>query len=292
MERQRPVHIDQEIPEFLWGETFHATIHITNRVATLAVDGKTLYEAFMDDIEPGVDYKPSVSHIRVLGCKVYVLIEKERRVTSRKLAPRADVGILVGFEGNSIYRVYMPSRARDKIIRTSHARFDEGGFITEPDFEAIDDENLRLQQNKDVESNPLSLPPNDQSQNKDVERIRDDHRLQFEQDGDDSNDEFFETEEDVTLSEVPDDDGEHVDVPDISLQNTEPPAPKKRGRPKGSTNKKKTDDTPTENKRVTRSKNTVAVTEHEVDEYSDKGRAYYEAFLAGLETPTDDPTTL
>jgi hypothetical protein len=86
---------------------------------------------------------PSVAHFRVLGYKVYVLIEKERRVQSQKLAPRAEVGILVRYEGASIYRVYMPSRARDKIVRSSHVRFDEGGLVTEPDFEAIEDEIVR-----------------------------------------------------------------------------------------------------------------------------------------------------
>jgi hypothetical protein len=37
----------------------------------------------------------------------------------------------------------MPSRARDKIVRSSHVRFDEGGLVTEPDFEAIKDEMVR-----------------------------------------------------------------------------------------------------------------------------------------------------
>jgi hypothetical protein len=46
----------------------------------------------------------------------------------------------MGYKGAHIYRVYMPLRARDKIVYTSHVHFDKGGFITEPDFEAIEDE--------------------------------------------------------------------------------------------------------------------------------------------------------
>jgi hypothetical protein len=46
----------------------------------------------------------------------------------------------MGYERVYIYRVYMPLWARDKIMRTFHVRFDKGGFITEPDFEAIKDE--------------------------------------------------------------------------------------------------------------------------------------------------------
>jgi hypothetical protein len=53
------------------------------------------------------------------------------------------VGILVGYKGVYIYQVYMPSRARDKIIYISHIRFNKGGFIIEPDFEAIKDKMVR-----------------------------------------------------------------------------------------------------------------------------------------------------
>ena len=52
----------------------------------------------------------------------------------RKLDKRAKVSILVGYEGNHIYRVYIPSLkgGYSKVVRTSHARFDEGGLITDP----------------------------------------------------------------------------------------------------------------------------------------------------------------
>ena len=50
------------------------------------------------------------------------------------------MGILVRYEGVSIYRVYISSRVRDKIVYSSHVRFDKGGLITEPDFEIIKDE--------------------------------------------------------------------------------------------------------------------------------------------------------
>jgi hypothetical protein len=57
------------------------------------------------------------------------------------------VGILVGYDGTYIYRVFIPSEGKGKVVRTSHVRFDEGGFITEPDFKAIDDEVVRRQNN-------------------------------------------------------------------------------------------------------------------------------------------------
>ena len=79
----------------------------------------------MDDVfGEKLEHIPLVSHIRVIGCKTYVLIEKEKRVVLEKLAPRAEVGILVGFEGYYIYRVYIPSKRR--VVRTSHYRFNKG----------------------------------------------------------------------------------------------------------------------------------------------------------------------
>ena len=72
-----------------------------------------------------------MAYIRVLGYKVYVLIKKEDRVTLRKLNKRVKVSILVGYEGNYIYRVYIPflKGRYGKVIRTSYAGFDEGGLI-------------------------------------------------------------------------------------------------------------------------------------------------------------------
>ncbi|KAI1007632.1 hypothetical protein K3495_g595 [Podosphaera aphanis] len=66
-------------------------------------------------MRPGEDHKPSVKHFRALGSKAYVHIPKEKRDVSEKLTPRAEVGILVGFEGNHIYRVYIASRSKEKI---------------------------------------------------------------------------------------------------------------------------------------------------------------------------------
>jgi hypothetical protein len=100
-------------------------VHITNCVATRVLNSKTPYQCFMDDI---FGEKPEhillVSHIRVISYKTYILIEKEKRIVSEKLAPRAKVSILVGFKGHYIYYVYIPSKRR--VIRTSYYRFDKG----------------------------------------------------------------------------------------------------------------------------------------------------------------------
>jgi hypothetical protein len=78
-------------------------VHVTNRVITRVLNSKTLYQCFIDNVfgeKP--EYILLVSYIRVIGYKTYILIDKEKRVVSEKLAPRAKVGILVGFKGHYI----------------------------------------------------------------------------------------------------------------------------------------------------------------------------------------------
>jgi hypothetical protein len=121
-------------------------VYITNRVITRVLNSKTLYQCFIDDVfGEKQEHIPLVSHIKVIGYKTYVLIEKKKHITSEKLAPRAKVGILVGFKGHHIYRVYIPSKHR--VVRTSHYRFDEGqGLITESngtDLSLLDHPNTR-----------------------------------------------------------------------------------------------------------------------------------------------------
>ncbi|KIM93780.1 hypothetical protein OIDMADRAFT_21497 [Oidiodendron maius Zn] len=57
------------------------------------------------------NYLLDISHLYVLGYKVYINIPKERRVKSAKLAPYTEEGYLVGFEGSKIYCIYLPGRA-------------------------------------------------------------------------------------------------------------------------------------------------------------------------------------
>ena len=51
-------------------------------------------------------------------------IPKERQVKSAKLAPYAEEGYLVGFEGSKIYCIYLPDRAQ-KIIQSLYCIFNK-----------------------------------------------------------------------------------------------------------------------------------------------------------------------
>jgi hypothetical protein len=65
-----------------------------------------------------------------LGYPIYVLTLEKTRVTNKKLEPYVELGILVGNKSNYIYRVYILSKRRDKIIYSSNCKFDKKGVYT------------------------------------------------------------------------------------------------------------------------------------------------------------------
>ena len=141
---------DSDLPQELWPEILLGAIYITNRTATSSLDKMTPVEAFKRQVQPGlqnVDYLPDISHLRVLGCKTYMNIPKERRIKSAKLDPHAEEGYLVGFEGSKIYRIYLPGRAQ-KIVRSSHCVFDE--LQPEPEPEASPEETSQSNQPAEI----------------------------------------------------------------------------------------------------------------------------------------------
>jgi hypothetical protein len=68
--------------------------------------------------------KPYVGHLRVYGCKAYVLRHDIAR--GDKFADRTIAGRLIGYEGDNIYRVWIPEQR--KIRRSSHVLFDEHAY--------------------------------------------------------------------------------------------------------------------------------------------------------------------
>ena len=75
-------------------------------------------------------YILDITYFRVLRYKVYIYIPKEDRVISHKIALRVYKGILVGYKGHYIFRVYIKSKT--KVIRSLNVTFDEGGLIIKP----------------------------------------------------------------------------------------------------------------------------------------------------------------
>jgi hypothetical protein len=73
----------------------------------------------------------SIAHLKAFGCIAYVWIPKEKR---SKLELRAWKGLMIGYEGDSIYRIFNPSTK--KIESATSVRFDETKFGLEEAMKA------------------------------------------------------------------------------------------------------------------------------------------------------------
>lgn len=91
--------------------------HVSNLLPTSSLDGLSPHEV-------STGFFPQLDHLKVLGSTVYVFIhEEERKAKSAKWDPRAKRGLLVGYDGHSIYRVYLEKDA--KVIRIKDLRIFE-----------------------------------------------------------------------------------------------------------------------------------------------------------------------
>jgi hypothetical protein len=92
---------DQNLSMFLWGEAVMTTVYIQNRSPHRILKNMTLEEAFSRK-------KPSVEHLRIFGCPVYIHVLKDKR---NKLEPSGKRGIFVGYsELSKAYRIYVPGQ--------------------------------------------------------------------------------------------------------------------------------------------------------------------------------------
>ncbi|KAK2428563.1 hypothetical protein QL285_027076 [Trifolium repens] len=87
----------KNISYHFWAEAMNTACYIHNRVTLRNGTTSTLYELWKDR-------KPIVKHFHIFGSKCYILADREPR---RKLDPKSDNGIFLGYSTNSrAYRVY------------------------------------------------------------------------------------------------------------------------------------------------------------------------------------------
>ncbi|GFX09033.1 retrovirus-related Pol polyprotein from transposon TNT 1-94 [Trichonephila clavipes] len=123
-----------------------------------------------------IGIKPSIRHLRPFGSILYVRTPRPLR---GKLDPKAKKGILVGFAPGTRYRVWIPEDSR--VIETSNVRFQKpqqsnsGVALVSPGFKFSDYEVVEnCEDDKTVNSIPVSLPQNSYSETEDEEPSRTD----------------------------------------------------------------------------------------------------------------------
>uniref|UniRef100_A0AAV1TDZ7 Retroviral polymerase SH3-like domain-containing protein n=1 Tax=Peronospora matthiolae TaxID=2874970 RepID=A0AAV1TDZ7_9STRA len=100
-------------------------IYIKDRLPSPKVMHKTPFEIVHNS-------KPSVKHMRVFGCQVYILTPKEKRL---KWDPKARTGIFLGYEeASKAYRVY--DIEAGQVVISRDVNFDESAFGLSPPITA------------------------------------------------------------------------------------------------------------------------------------------------------------
>lgn len=124
--KARALRVSANLPEGLWPETVKAAVYISNRTPTKSLNYTTPFEAVH-----GV--KPSVQHLRVYGCKAYVL--NKQIPHKNKMQERALIGYLIGYDSRNIFRIWQPPL--QKVIRSRDVTFDETSKYQPNDPEQI-----------------------------------------------------------------------------------------------------------------------------------------------------------
>ncbi|KAG2869860.1 hypothetical protein PC114_g27645 [Phytophthora cactorum] len=121
-----------------WAEAAMTAIYVKNRLPSPKIEHKTPFEIVYKS-------KPSVKHMRVFGCRTYILTPKEKRL---KWDPKARAGLFLGYEEVSkAYRLY--DIETGQVVISRDVNFDESTFglsptISDEDVDDLDFESLDI----------------------------------------------------------------------------------------------------------------------------------------------------
>lgn len=124
----RSLRLEAQLPPNLWPELLCCAAYIANRTPVRRHLYKTLFEIAFGS-------KPKLGHLRIPGCKAYVLDTNPSKARTQKFHPRAHIGYLVGYCASTIFRVWVPHLRR--VIRSRDVTFDEESYF-DPERPFID----------------------------------------------------------------------------------------------------------------------------------------------------------
>jgi len=113
MDKARTMCLACDAPLQMWDEFIVTTSYLTNLTASRTLNGHTPHKLWFNA-------KPSISHLREIGCRAYVLISRN----NPKIAARSLECILIGYTPNSkAYRCW--DRQGSHVIGSHHVHFIE-----------------------------------------------------------------------------------------------------------------------------------------------------------------------
>ncbi|KAL2125978.1 hypothetical protein VTI74DRAFT_2034 [Chaetomium olivicolor] len=129
-EKARAMRIGANLPAQLWPETTRAAVYLNNRSPKLIYDWRSPYERFhamlaQEDTSKPRSKQPCQSHLKVYGCKAFAMTRAalKGQEKTKRLAPRAWVGYLVGYSSTNIYRIWNP--VTNQVVATRDVVFNE-----------------------------------------------------------------------------------------------------------------------------------------------------------------------
>lgn len=129
VEMARTIMIEAKLPEFLWAELIMTASYIRNLCPTKLNNNKTPEELFTGK-------KPTVKHLRQIGCKAFVLDKKSGK---SKWQARSSEFILIGYSSESkAYRLW--KRGTHSVVKSRDIKFIEEDF--EVDLNEVQDKNV------------------------------------------------------------------------------------------------------------------------------------------------------
>ena len=177
MDMARASIIEGGIDDIFWPEVILAMTYIKNIRPTTALNGLSPHQKLFNS-------PPDPTHLRVLGSTIYVLIhEEERELKSEKFVLQAMKGTLVGFDGHTIYQVYIEEQSR--VIRAKDLQIFEDTeskkdtvlpyYGKEPTFQGFlldDNDDEKITSNTKASNEMPSNVTKDQSKSKTAEQQR------------------------------------------------------------------------------------------------------------------------
>ncbi|KAG2758456.1 hypothetical protein Pcac1_g29407 [Phytophthora cactorum] len=152
-----------KLDKCFWAEAAILAIYVKNRLPSPKIEHKTPFEIVYKS-------KPSVKHMRVFGCRTYILTPKEKRL---KWDPKARTGLFLGYEEVSkAYRLY--DIEAGQVVISRDVNFDESTFGLSPtisdedvddlDFESLDIDNDGSRQTEYTQAGKRKSRPSDEDE--------------------------------------------------------------------------------------------------------------------------------
>uniref|UniRef100_A0A093UNR6 Retrovirus-related Pol polyprotein from transposon TNT 1-94 n=2 Tax=Talaromyces marneffei PM1 TaxID=1077442 RepID=A0A093UNR6_TALMA len=145
----RTILTEANLPENLWPLAIDHIVYLLQRLPKKKLGWKTPYELIQSITRLEKSMTLNLGHIKIFGCKAYRKIPSTQIPRLQKMAPRAEIGYLVGYDASNIFKIWIPEER--SVIRARDVEFDEDAFFdpTKPVKirvrEAIEEDDYRVE---------------------------------------------------------------------------------------------------------------------------------------------------